>query len=76
MDDKSAERFAAYKAGRGHEYDDKQAAHQEMLKKRGEPQPAPASSDSPVARVLARKKARQAKSASASSSAKPSTSAP
>lgn len=35
MDDKTAERFAAYKAGRGHEYDDRQAAIQERRKKEG-----------------------------------------
>ncbi|MGH8013264.1 MAG: hypothetical protein ACREQ4_12260 [Candidatus Binataceae bacterium] len=59
MDDKSAQRFAAYKAGRGHEYDDRQAAHQELTKQRGEPLET-TQSDSPVARILARKKAQEA----------------
>lgn len=61
MDDKSAERFAAYKSGRGNEYDDKQAAKTEISKRRGEPQPSPPDiTNSPVARALARKKTEEA----------------
>ena len=41
MDDRSAARFAAYKHGRGAEYDDVTAARDEAGKKRGEPAPAP-----------------------------------
>ncbi len=40
MDDRSAARLAAYKHGRGAEYDDVVAAREEKRKKRGEPQPA------------------------------------
>ncbi len=40
MDDKTAERFAAYKAGRGHEYDDRQATIQERRKQEGVEPPA------------------------------------
>ncbi|MGH7917616.1 MAG: FmdB family zinc ribbon protein [Candidatus Binataceae bacterium] len=58
MDDKSAQRFAAYKVGRGHEYDDRQTVHQELRVQRGEP-PEPVQADSPVAKMLARKKARE-----------------
>ena len=64
MDDRSAERFAAYKLGRGAEYDDKSAAVEEQRKQRGLPAPAtPDQSNSPVARMVARKKAQQAKKA-------------
>jgi hypothetical protein len=64
MDDRSAERFAAYKLGRGAEYDDKSAAIEERRKQRGLPAPpAPDQSNSPVARMVARKKAEQAKKA-------------
>ncbi|HTT74486.1 MAG TPA: zinc ribbon domain-containing protein [Candidatus Binataceae bacterium] len=63
MDDKSAERFAAYKMGRGHQYDDKQAAIAERRKQRGEAEPKPDNTNSPVAQILARKKAREAKEA-------------
>jgi len=64
MDDKSAERFAAYKLGRGAEYDDKSAVSEDQRKKRGLPaSPAPDQSNSPVARMVARKKAEQAKKA-------------
>jgi len=64
MDDRSAERFAAYKLGRGAEYDDKSAASEELRKKRGLPAAAPADEKhSPVARMVARKKAEQAKKA-------------
>lgn len=40
MDDRSAARLAAYKHGRGAEYDDVMAAREEKRKKRGEPQSA------------------------------------
>ncbi len=64
MDDRSAERFAAYKLGRGAEYDDKSAAKEELRKKHGLPAPAvPDQSNSPVARMVARKKADQVKKA-------------
>jgi hypothetical protein len=64
MDDRSAERFAAYKLGHGAEYDDKSAALEEQRKKRGSPAPlATNQSNSPVARMVARKKAEQAKKA-------------
>src|ERR1700682_280625 len=64
MDDRSAERFAAYKLGRGAEYDDKSAAREELRKQRGLPAPpAPDQINSPVARMVARKKADQAKKA-------------
>jgi putative FmdB family regulatory protein len=63
MDDRSAERFAAYKMGRGAEYDDKTAVREERRKQRGLP-PAEAEpqghSHSPVAEILARKKAQDA----------------
>ena len=62
MDDRSAERFAAYKLGRGAEYDDKSAVSDELRKQRGLPAPAaPDQSNSPVARMVARKKAEQVK---------------
>ena len=74
MDDRSAERFAAYKLGRGAEYDDKSAASEELRKKRGLPAPpAPDQSHSPVAQLVARKKAQQAKKAEL---AKPAAGAP
>jgi len=64
MDDRSAERFAAYKLGQGAEYDDKSAAREDLRKKRGlPPAPAPDQSSSPVANMVARKKAEQAKKA-------------
>ena len=64
MDDRSAERFAAYKLGRGAEYDDKSAAREDLRKKRGlPPTPAPDTSNSPVAAMVARKKAEQKKQA-------------
>jgi putative FmdB family regulatory protein len=67
MDDRSAERFAAYQIGRGAEYDDKSAAVEEQRKQRGLPAPpAPDQTNSPVARMVARKKAEQAKKATAS----------
>ena len=64
MDDRSAERFAAYKLGQGAEYDDKSAVREDLRKKRGLlPDPAPDQSNSPVANMVARKKAEQAKKA-------------
>ena len=42
MDDRAARRVAAYKAGRGHEYDDRQAALKELRKREGvEPRAKP-----------------------------------
>ena len=41
MDDQSAERFAAYKLGRGAEYDDKTAAREDLRKRRGLPRRRP-----------------------------------
>jgi len=62
MDDRSAERFAAYKLGRGAEYDDKSAAREDLRKKQGiPPSPSPHQSNSPVTAMVARKKAEQAK---------------
>jgi putative FmdB family regulatory protein len=64
MDDRSAERFAAYKLGRGAEYDDKSAAREDLRKKRGlPPAPSPDTSNSPVVAMVARKKAEQKKQA-------------
>ena len=48
MDDQSAARLAAYKVGRGAEYDDTVAARAERATQRGEP-PLPAHSHSPLA---------------------------
>lgn len=42
MDDRSAARYAAFKHGRGAEYDDKTLARDEAQKKRGEPPSKPA----------------------------------
>lgn len=42
MDDRSAARYAAYKHGRGAEYDDKTLAREETKKKRDEPPSKPA----------------------------------
>ena len=39
MDDKAAERLGAYQAGRGTEYDEKQAMKAEARQRRGEPEP-------------------------------------
>jgi putative FmdB family regulatory protein len=68
MDDRSASRLAAYKHGRGAEYDDTVAGREELRKKRGVPEnkPVPHSHhDSPLAdaTVYARRKeaARKAK---------------
>jgi putative FmdB family regulatory protein len=41
MDDRSAARYAAFKHGRGAEYDDKTHAGEEARKKRDEPPPKP-----------------------------------
>jgi putative FmdB family regulatory protein len=71
MDDKSAERFAAYRSGRGHEYDDKQAASAERRKQRGEVESKSDDAYSPVAQILARKKARKAKEAAAKAASQP-----
>jgi putative FmdB family regulatory protein len=62
MDDRSAARFAAYKLGRGAEYDDKIAGREELRKQRGIPDESSAShphQHSPLAdpTVLARRKA-------------------
>jgi putative FmdB family regulatory protein len=70
MDDKSAERLAAYKTGRGHQYDDKQAAIAERRKQRGEIEPVD-NGYSPVKTMLARKKAKEAKEAAAKAAAQP-----
>jgi putative FmdB family regulatory protein len=70
MDDKSAERFAAYKTGRGHEYDDRQAVVAERRKNRGEVEPTD-NGYSPVKTMLARKKAKEAKEAAAKVAAQP-----
>ena len=68
MDDRSAERFAAYKMGRGAEYDDKAAAREERRKQRGLPPEAP-NPHSPVAEMLARKKAQEAAKAASAAAA-------
>ena len=49
MDDRSAARYAAYKHGRGAEYDDKTKAREEAQKKRAEPPPKPAAASHPHA---------------------------
>lgn len=66
MDDRSAARFAAYKLGRGTEYDDKMAAREELHKKRGIPDQGSEShphQHSPLAdpAVLSRRKAAAAR---------------
>jgi putative FmdB family regulatory protein len=48
MDDQSAARLAAYKAGRGAEYDDIVATRQELTQNRGEEPVQPLHSDSPL----------------------------
>jgi putative FmdB family regulatory protein len=67
MDDRSAARYAAYKHGRGAEYDDKVQAREEVQKKRGEPpaKPAPANHPhshphSPLDKAVASARKRQA----------------
>lgn len=69
MDDRSAARYAAYKHGRGAEYDDKTQAREEAKKKRDEPpsKPAPAAhqhadSQSHSAALAAARKAKAAES--------------
>jgi putative FmdB family regulatory protein len=68
MDDRSAARYAAYKHGRGAEYDDKTQARDEAKKKRDEPasKPAPAHqhahSHSHSAALAAARKAKAAES--------------
>ena len=66
MDDRSASRYAAYKHGRGAEYDDKVQAREESQKKRGEPPPKPAAtahqhahSHSPLEKAVASARKRQ-----------------
>jgi putative FmdB family regulatory protein len=70
MDDRSASRYAAYKHGRGAEYEDKTLARDEARKKRGEPpaKPAAAAHDHAHSRSHARASvtaARKAKAAEA-----------
>jgi hypothetical protein len=67
MDDRSAARYAAYKHGRGAEYDDKTKAHEEAQKKRGEPPPKPAAAShqhshahSPLEKAVASARKRRA----------------
>jgi putative FmdB family regulatory protein len=67
MDDRSAARYAAYKHGRGNEYDDKLQAREELQKKRGEPPPKPAAAShqhahphSPLEKAVASARKRQA----------------
>ncbi len=71
MDDRSAARYAAYKHGRGAEYDDKTQACEEAKKKRDEPasKPAPAAhqhahSHSHSATLAAARKAKAAEAKS------------
>ncbi len=45
MNDRAAERFAAYRTGRGTEYDDRQARARELRKQRGDLASAPAPPD-------------------------------
>jgi putative FmdB family regulatory protein len=66
MDDKSASRFAAYKHGRGAEYDDTVAAREETRKNRGAPADKPSADPhghSPLSdpAVLARRRAAAAR---------------
>jgi putative FmdB family regulatory protein len=66
MDDRTAARFAAYKHGRGAEYDDVTAAREEAKKKNGDSQPKPAAkahSHSPLddPAVFARRRAAAAR---------------
>jgi hypothetical protein len=61
MDDRSAARFAAYKHGRGAEYDDTVASREELRKQRGqtpENSPPPIHDHSPLSdpKVLARRR--------------------
>jgi putative FmdB family regulatory protein len=65
MDDRSAARYAAYKHGRGAEYDDKIHAREEAKKKRDEPpsKPAPAAHQHAHSHSAALAAARKAKAA-------------
>jgi putative FmdB family regulatory protein len=65
MDDRSAARYAAYKHGRGAEYDDKTQAREEAKKKRDEPpsKPAPAAHQHAHSHSAALAAARKAKAA-------------
>jgi putative FmdB family regulatory protein len=65
MDDRSAARYAAYKHGRGAEYDDKTQAREEAKKKRDEPpsKPAPAAHQHPHSHSALAAAARKAKAA-------------
>jgi putative FmdB family regulatory protein len=65
MDERSAARYAAYKHGRGAEYDDKSLARDEMIKKSDEPlsKPATAAPEHGHSHLLAA--ARKAKAAEA-----------
>lgn len=67
MDDRSAARYAAYKHGRGAEYDDKTHAHEEAKKKRDEPpsKPAAAAHEHAHSHLSAAAAARKAKAAEA-----------
>jgi putative FmdB family regulatory protein len=79
MDDRSAARYAAYKHGRGAEYDDKLNAPDEAQNKRGEPppvKPAAAAQDhghshSHAAMAAAVRKAKAAKAKAAASRPQP-----
>ena len=65
MDDRSAARYAAYKHGRGAEYDDKIHPREEAKKKRDEPpsKPAPAAHQHAHSHSAALAAARKAKAA-------------
>jgi putative FmdB family regulatory protein len=67
MDDRSAARYAAYKHGRGAEYDDKSHAREEAKKKRDEPpsKPAAAAHEHAHSHLSAATAARKAKAAEA-----------
>jgi putative FmdB family regulatory protein len=67
MDDRSAARYAAYKHGRGAEYDDKTHAHEEAKKRRDEPpsKPAAAAHEHAHSHLSATTAARKAKAAEA-----------
>jgi len=78
MDDRSAARYAAYKHGRGAEYDDKLNARDEAQKKRGEPPDKPAAvahdhdhSHSHATMATAVRKAKAAKAQAAASRPQP-----
>jgi putative FmdB family regulatory protein len=72
MDDRSAARYAAYKHGRGAEYDDKTQVREEGQKKRGEPPAKSAAanhqhahSHSPLEKAVASARKRQASGSAA-----------